>query len=176
MCSFAHPAYYLQARPTLRIAVLWVGLMMRFVPWLLVGFVAFVFIQSLFFKFSGSEETVIIFDTIASWMADIGLPAGLAEGFRKHGGNLVGITELIASILILVPATRIWGALIGLFTISGAIFFHLFTPLGVVRVVDAAGNTDGGVLFGMACGVWVCCALTLYLNRHRLPGFAGTAA
>jgi hypothetical protein len=34
---------------------------------------------------------------------------------------------------------------------SGALFFHLFTPLGVVRVVDAAGNMGGGrvVLYGL---------------------------
>lgn len=143
--------------------------MKKVLPWLLVGFVVFVFVQSLFFKFAGSEETKIIFGTIADWMLSIGLPAGLAEGFRNHGGNLVGATELLASVLILIPKTRVWGALIGLVTISGAIFFHLFTPLGVVRVVDAAGNTDGGVLFALACGVWVCCAATLYLNRERLP-------
>jgi len=52
--------------------------------------------------------------------------------------------------------------------ISGAIFFHLFTPLGVVRVVDAAGNTDGGVLFYMACGVWVSCLALIFLGRTQL--------
>jgi hypothetical protein len=40
-------------------------------PWILVIYIAFVFIQSLFFKFSGSEETAIIFDTITDWMAGI---------------------------------------------------------------------------------------------------------
>jgi len=146
--------------------------MRKFAPWILVTFVVFVFIQSLFFKFSGSEETVIIFNTIADWMASMGLPTGLVEGFRQYGGNAVGLTELIASVLLLLPRTRVWGAVIGLFTISGALFFHLFTPLGVVRIIDTAGNTDGGVLFGMACGVWVCCAITIYINRQSLPGFS----
>jgi len=139
---------------------------MVIIGWALVIFVAFVFIQSLIFKFSGSQETVIIFNTIADWMVGVGIPAGLAEGFRSYGGNTVGIFELIASVLILIPKTRVWGALLGLGVISGAIFFHLGTPLGVNRVVDEAGNTDGGALFIMACAVWVCCALTVFLNRR----------
>jgi len=134
-------------------------------PWVLVLFIAFVFIQSLFFKFSGSQETEIIFNTIADWMAGIPLLSGIAETFRNYGGNAVGMTELIASILVLIPKTRLWGAILALGTISGAIFFHLFTPLGVNRIVDAAGNTDGGVLFYMACAVWVASAITIYLNR-----------
>lgn len=141
--------------------------MKKYLPWVLALFVAFVFIQSLFFKFMGSEETVIIFNTIGTWMNGFSFLAPISEGFKQYGGLVVGIVELIASILILIPVTRVWGALIGFFVISGAIFFHLFTPLGVNRIVDAAGNTDGGVLFGMACGVWVCCVSLLLLHRKN---------
>jgi hypothetical protein len=56
---------------------------------------------------------------------------------------------------------------------SGAIFFHLFTPLGVVRVVDAAGNTDGGVLFFMACGVWLGSVVLLYIDRQKILALVG---
>lgn len=140
----------------------------KIIHWVLSLYIAFVFLQSLFFKFSGSEETVIIFDTIGMWMADIGLPQGFAQGFSSYGGTATGIAELVASILVLVPATRVWGALGGLLIMSGAIFFHLFTPLGVVRVVDAAGNTDGGVLFFMACGVWLSSATLLFMGRRKL--------
>ena len=142
--------------------------MRKALPWILVIYIAFVFIQSLFFKFSGSEETVIIFNTIADWMAGIGALSWAAEPFRTFGGNAVGFTELIASILLFIPKTRIYGAILALVVISGAIFFHLFTPLGVVRTIDAAGNTDGGALFFMACGVWVASAITIYLNRAQL--------
>lgn len=142
--------------------------MKKFLPWILAVFIAFVFIQSLFFKFTGSEETEIIFSTLGAWMADIGLPTGFARAFAEHGGIGVGSVELVASILVLLPKTRIWGALIGLMVMSGAIFFHLFTPLGVNRVIDAAGNTDGGVLFFMACGVWLSCLGLLYLGREQL--------
>lgn len=138
------------------------------ISWVLAVYVAFVFIQSLFFKFTGSEETVIIFNTIADWMSGTEVLAWISEPFRDFGGVTVGSVELVASILVLVPMTRVWGALIGLGVISGAIFFHLFTPLGVVRVVDPAGNTDGGVLFMMACGVWLACAALIYIGRGRL--------
>ncbi len=147
--------------------------MEKIVKWGLPLYIAFVFLQSLFFKFSGSEETVIIFNTIGTWMADIGLPQGFAEGFSSYGGTATGVVELIASILVLVPATRVWGALAGIMVMSGAIFFHLFTPLGVIRIVDAAGNTDGGLLFIMACGVWLSCLVLLYVDRLRLPGLPG---
>ena len=132
----------------------------------LIAYVIFVFVQSLFFKFAGSEETDIIFTTIADWMGTVGL-GFIAPAFAAYGGYVIGITELIASAMLLMPATRRLGALIGLAVISGAIFFHLFTPLGVNRVVDAAGNTDGGVLFYMACGVWISCALILWLTRSQ---------
>lgn len=142
--------------------------MKKVLPWVLVAYIAFVFVQSLFFKFAGSQETVIIFNTIADWMSGNGLLAWAAEPFRVYGGWAVGLTELLAAILLFVPRTRAIGASIALVVISGAIFFHLGTPLGINRVVDHAGNTDGGVLFFMACGVWVASAVTLYLNRAQL--------
>ncbi len=147
--------------------------MKKVIHWALPLFIAFVFLQSLFFKFSGSEETVIIFSTIGTWMADIGLPQSFAEGFSRYGGTVTGVAELIAAILVLVPVTRVWGALGGLMIMSGAIFFHLFTPLGVVRIVDAAGNTDGGVLFFMACGVWLSSFTLLAIDRKKLLALTG---
>ena len=139
--------------------------MKRHLTWIPALFIAFVFIQSLFFKFTGSEETVIIFTTIGAWMSSIGLPDVIAGNFALHGGIAVGSVELVASVLVLMPKTRLYGAVVALFVISGAIFFHLFTPLGVNRIVDAAGNTDGGVLFAMACGVWVCAAGLIIYER-----------
>ena len=150
--------------------------MRKAIPWVLVGFIVFVFVQSLFFKFSGSEETVIIFNTIGDWMAGLGFLAWASAPFKAYGGNAVGIAELIASVLLTIPATRLWGGLLAFGVMSGAIFFHLFTPLGVDRIVDAAGNTDGGVLFIMACLVWLCSAGTVYLARAQIPAFGASAA
>ena len=89
------------------------------------------------------------------------VPLDLVRGF------LIGSAELIASALLLITATRRLGALLGLGIISGAIFFHLFTPLGINRTIDAAGNTDGGALFFMACGVWLSCALILWVTTKE---------
>ena len=147
--------------------------MNKIVNWILPLYIAFVFLQSLFFKFSGSEETVIIFNTIGTWMANIGLPQSFAQGFSNYGGTATGLVELIVSILVLIPISRVWGALAGLMVMSGAIFFHLFTPLGVVRIVDAAGNTDGGVLFFMACGVWLSSLALIYTDRRKLLALIG---
>ena len=132
----------------------------------LIAFVVFVFVQSLFFKFTNSQETIIIFSTIADWMQSNFLKP-LAPFFKSYGGYSVGTAELIASILLLFAATRRLGALLGLGIMSGAIFFHLVTPLGVDIAVDYNGNTDGGVLFTMACGVWLSCALILFLTKQK---------
>lgn len=132
----------------------------------LIAFVVFVFIQSLFFKFTGSEETDIIFTTIAQWMSNVGL-GFIAPTFESIGGYIIGGTELVASALLIIPATRRWGATIGLFIISGAIFFHLGTPLGVDRIINEAGDTDGGVLFFMACGVWLSCLLIFIMHKKK---------
>lgn len=139
--------------------------MKNHLQWPLVGFIVFVFIQSLFFKFSGSAETVIIFTTIGALLQSIGISSHLANGFAAHGGYIIGTIELIASLLIIFTTTRLYGAILSLGVISGAIFFHLFTPLGVNRIIDEAGNTDGGLLFFMACGVWLCAAATAFINR-----------
>jgi hypothetical protein len=139
--------------------------------WLLTLFVAFVFIQSLFFKFTGSPETVYIFQTkLDPWAASLGFPGVFAPG-GLFSAKVVGSFELIASVLLLAGAAlssqrlvQVLGAALGLGVISGAIFFHLFTPLGVA-VVNTDGSSDGGELFALACGVWVCCAALLWLRR-----------
>jgi hypothetical protein len=139
--------------------------------WLLTIFVAFVFIQSLFFKFAGSPETVYIFQVkLDPWAASLGFPGVFAPG-GIFSAKVVGSFELIASLLLLAGAwisaqrlVQVLGAAMGLGVISGAIFFHLFTPLGIA-VVNTDGSSDGGELFMLACGVWVSCALLLWLRR-----------
>ena len=138
---------------------------MHYLPWALAIFVAIVFVQSLFFKFTNSFETQHIFTTIGNWMGSIGLPDFIASGFAAWGGYMVGSVELIASILLIMRRTPALGALIGFFVISGAIFFHLFTPLGVSVVIDEAGNRDGGQLFALAVGVFISTILIMWLRR-----------
>ncbi|REG79430.1 hypothetical protein [Marinomonas pollencensis] len=121
----------------------------KLLPYAPVIFIAFVFIQSLFFKFSGSYETQYIFGILSTWSG--------FHWFRDYGAYLVGSAELVASIL-LFTRLRFYGALMTVCVMSGAIYFHLFTPLGIhMPEFNAAGEivgNDGGTLFILACAVW----------------------
>lgn len=118
--------------------------------WILAVWIAFVFVQSLFFKFTGSAETRHIFGVLGEWS---GLP-----WFAAYGGYGVGTAELIAAIL-LFSRWWAWGAILAFGIMTGAIFFHLFTPLGIAMPVFVegvkTGETDGGLLFIMACMTWL---------------------
>jgi len=95
--------------------------------------IAFIFVQSLYFKFTGHAEAIHIFTTI---------------GMEPWGRYLVGISELIVAIMLFVPKTTLHAALGGQGLMIGAIGFHLFTPLGIVVQWD--GQSDHGQLFVMA--------------------------
>lgn len=127
--------------------------------WVLSLIVGGLYAQSLFFKFSGAEESRYIFQTIADW-------SGLAL-FEPAGRLMVGCSELVATALLLIPATRLYGALLSVGVISGAIFFHLVSPLGIV-VKD-----DGGLLFGMAVGIFLLSLWLVWLHRMSLKNFKG---
>lgn len=135
-------------------------------------YIAFVFVQSLFFKFSDSPETQYIFGTLDAWGASLGFP-GLFAPRGPFSQYVVGSAELLASALLLGglflgrAALSALGALLALGVISGAIFFHLFTPLGV-QVRNTDGSLDGGQLFALACGVWAAAAALLWLHRSAL--------
>ena len=135
-------------------------------------YIAFVFLQSLFFKFTNSPETQYIFSTLDAWGASLGF-AGLFAPRGIFSQYVVGSAELVASMVLLAglawgrPTLLASGALLALGVISGAIFFHLFTPLGV-QVRNTDGSLDGGALFALACGVWVASAVLLVMRRDSL--------
>ena len=112
--------------------------------------VAVILLQTLFFKFTGAEESRYIFTTLLG--ADL-------EAFGRIGS---GIVELVAAVLLVAPRTAWLGAFLSLGTISGAIFSHL-TMLGIV-VKD-----DGGLLFGLAVTVFVLSSMVLLLHRREVP-------
>jgi uncharacterized membrane protein YphA (DoxX/SURF4 family) len=114
--------------------------------WILKLVAAIIMLQTLFFKFTASEESVYIFTKL---------------GIEPWGRIGSGIVELIASILILIPRTTAIGALLGLGVMSGALFSHL-TKLGIV-VMD-----DHGQLFVYALLVFISCLILLYLYRQQL--------
>src|SRR5690242_1416896 len=95
---------------------------------------AVILLQTLFFKFTGSEESVHIFTKV-----------GL-EPWGRYGS---GVAELIAAILLFTPRFGWLGAIVALGVMAGAIFSHL-TKLGIVV------KNDGGLLFGLAVTVFIC--------------------
>jgi hypothetical protein len=109
--------------------------------------VAGILLQTLFFKFTGAPESVYIFSTLG------------AEPWGRVGS---GIVELIASVLLLIPARTTIGATLALGVISGAIVSHL-TILGI----EVQG--DGGLLFALALIVFVASAAILVLRRAEIP-------
>lgn len=128
-------------------------------------YMAFVFIQSLFYKFSNSAETQHIFGTLDAWAAGFGA-AGLFAPTGLFSQYVIGGAELVASALILagtlaggLRALQGLGGIFGTAIMTGAIGFHLFTPLGV----EVQG--DGGTLFIMACGVWLSGVVLLAMRR-----------
>ena len=149
--------------------------MTKHIPLVLAVYVAFVFVQSLFFKFAGlvtdpADVTVYIFGTVGNWMESIGLGL-IGPWFAAYGERLIGVAELIASILILRASSRYLGALLGLGIMSGAIFFHIFTPLGLFPYTDLtclkAGCPREYALFFMAVGVWLSCAWLCLRERGK---------
>src|ERR1051325_6869516 len=117
--------------------------------WALRLIVAAILLQTLFFKFSAAKESVYIFSTL---------------GMEPWGRIGSGIFELIASILLLIPATVTVGAAMALAATGSAILFHLIrlgialTPVG-----------DHGELFALAVVVTICSMVVLLLHRQELP-------
>jgi uncharacterized membrane protein YphA (DoxX/SURF4 family) len=154
----------------------------RRMHWLLIAlsvFIAFVFIQSLYFKFSNSPETQYIFGTLNTWAGSLGFP-GLFAPSGIFSQYVVGTFELIASAFVLAglalrkPMVHTVGAALALGVISGAVFFHLFTPLGV-QVRNTDGTLDGGELFALACGVWCCALGILWIRRRQIQNAVAAA-
>jgi putative oxidoreductase len=120
------------------------------VSWAFRIVVAVILLQTLYFKFTGAEESKYIFTTL------------MGEDLEAFGRIGSGIVELVAAILLVIPRTAWLGAFLSLGTISGAIFSHL-TMLGIV-VKD-----DGGLLFALALIVFFLSAVVLVIHRRELP-------
>jgi len=117
------------------------------VSWALQLLAAAILLQTLFFKFTGAEESVYIFARLG------------AEPAGRIGS---GVVELIASILLLMPATVTLGALLSMGVMAGAIVSHL-TVLGI----EVQG--DGGLLFGLAITVLISAGIVLVIRRAQIP-------
>ncbi len=113
--------------------------------------IAAILIQSLYFKFTGHPEAVHIFSTL---------------GVEPWGRVLLGIIELLTSLLILVPKTVLKGLCLSIGLMIGAVFTHLFTDVGIIVQWD--DQSDNGELFIMAIVALILSKLTFYIISLKL--------
>lgn len=153
--------------------------------WIIVLWIAKVFLTSIPYKFSGHPDTMHIFSTIGSWMATT-ISVDLGAFFAEYGAIVVGSAELATSLLLLSPLVLLikekssgqstatlrakihaFGGLVSSGIMAGAVFFHLFTPLGIEVLHE--GKSDGGSLFMAAVSILilglVLCAINLKLIK-----------
>ena len=116
--------------------------------------VAGILLQTLFFKFTGAEESVYIFTTLGRFVHVAGV-----EPWGRIGS---GVIELIAGLMLLVPATASLGAGLAMGVMAGAIASHI-----LVLGVEVKG--DGGLLFALALTAFVGSVVVLVLRRSQIP-------
>lgn len=114
--------------------------------WILRITASVILLQTLFFKFSGAEESVYIFSAL---------------GVEPYGRIGAGIAELIAAVLILLSRTTWMGAIAGTGIMTGAVLSHLF-------VLGIEVQNDGGLLFALAVITLLCCLGLLYFSKNKL--------
>jgi len=123
------------------------------VSWVMQLVVAGILLQTLFFKFTGADESVHIFSTLGEFLGVAGV-----EPWGRIGS---GVVELIASVLLLVSATASMGALVAMGLMGGALVSH-FVVLGI----EVKG--DGGLLFALALTAFAGSVIVLVLRRSQL--------
>lgn len=112
--------------------------------------IAIILLQTLRFKFTAHPDSVYIFSK---------------AGLEPYGRILIGILELISSILLLRNKTAWIGAVLTSGIIGGAIFLHL-TKIGIQV------NNDNGVLFITAIITFILSIIIIYIHRKDLPSLS----
>lgn len=107
---------------------------------LIVGIILF---QTLFFKFTGSEESMYIFTKL---------------GVEPYGRIGSGIIELLAVFFLFFNATKFYASITAMVTMFVAILSHLF-------VLGIEVNNDGGLLFFLACITFISSAYLCFLFK-----------
>ena len=154
------------------------------ISWVMALWMCKVFLSSLPYKFSGHPDTQHIFGTIGVWLAGI-LGEGIGSLFGSLGAYGVGAFELTTSIVLLSPAL-LWllakagviearvrrarlhriGGIMAAVVMAGAVFFHLFTPLGIEVLHE--GKSDGGSLFYAALSILVLGVCMFAINSLKI--------
>jgi putative oxidoreductase len=119
------------------------------INWTLRIIASVILLQTLYFKFTGHPESVELFSKL---------------GVEPWGRIGTGFIELIAGVLLLIPSTVLFGALLGIGLMLGAIASHIL-------VIGIESQGDGGQLFGLAFVVLACCMVIVLLNKGQLQIF-----
>ena len=82
------------------------------IVWILQIICALILLQTLFFKFSAHPDSVQLFTEL---------------GMEPNGRILIGVLELIADILLIIPGSAAYGAFLATGIMSGAIIGHITT-------------------------------------------------
>ena len=122
--------------------------MRNIISWILRIAAAAILLQTLYFKFTGHQESVELFTKL---------------GVEPWGRIGTGVIELITGIILLIPATAFIGAFLGIGLMSGAILSHL-------TVIGIESKGDGGQLFMLAIIVMVLCFVIALI--HKQQGFS----
>ena len=125
----------------------------RLLTWPAALFIAGILLWYEQYKLAGNPGSVMLFTTLSDWL--------WIPGSEKPFRLAVASAEIVASVLVVIPATRMVGSVLVLGVMSGAIFFHLVSPLGIDPY------HDGGALFQQACEVWLCAAFILLSYRQE---------
>ncbi|HEX6179879.1 MAG TPA: DoxX family protein [Chitinophagaceae bacterium] len=119
------------------------------ISWTLRIIAAIIMLQTLYFKFTASPESVYIFSTL---------------GIEPWGRIGTGIMELLASLLLLFRPTVVIGAFLSVGIMAGAILSHLF-------ILGIAVQHDGGLLFIYALIVFISGLVIFWIHRHDMEKF-----
>lgn len=119
------------------------------ISWTLRVIAALILLQTLYFKFTGHPESVVLFTKL---------------GVEPWGRIGTGVIELIASVLLLIPSTVFFGAILAIGLMAGAIMSHL-------TIIGIESNGDGGELFILALTVFVCSIVVLALHMNQFFTF-----
>lgn len=144
---------------------------------ILVIWIVRVFLSSLPYKFTGAEVTDHIFGILGFWMQWF-LGKTIWDIFANFWAYIIGTGELIVSVILLLPLIAWIGKKTKKFSLDidsskmfmfwglgasalmwGAIFFHLFSLLGI-EVLD-----DGGALFYTAVSVFTAWVVLFLMHR-----------
>ena len=144
----------------------------QIVSWLLALFLIAMFLQATIHplpnpvdgqvKFFDPPGENIVFQTLAQ-------RSGIAL-FEPTGRLVVGVIELLAGLLLLLPFTRKLGATLSFLVLAGAVAFHLSPWLGreiPVSLTPDETVTDGGALFMLAIAMLVASLLILVVHPGK---------